>query len=135
MVQNAARIFGIVYLLIGVLGFVPGLVTPMSDPGMGGMGLLLGLFPINALHNIVHILVGIGGLALAGSLGGARSYFKALAIVYGLLTVLGLIPATSTVFGLVPLGSWDIGLHLVTAALAGYFGFVAVSETTTNRIA
>jgi len=90
---------------------------------------------VNLIVLVCRLLVGIGGLALAGSLGGARSSFKTLAVVYGLLTVLGLIPATSTVFGLVPLGSWDIGLHLVTAALAGYFGFVAVSETATTRTA
>lgn len=99
---------------------------------MGGMSLLLGLFPINPLHNIVHILVGVVGLAVGGSLTNSRVYFKALAIVYGLLTVLGLIPATTNVFGLVPLGSWDIGLHLVTALFALYFGWMATESETAS---
>lgn len=136
MIRNAARIFGGIYLLVGILGFVPGLTAPMPGATMGGMSLLLGLFPINPLHNIVHIIIGIGGLVVAGNLANARAYFKSLAVVYGLLTILGLIPATSNVFGLVPLGSWDIGLHLITAVAAAYFGWSASeSESTSPRLA
>ncbi len=129
MIRTAARVFGIIYLLVGILGFVPGLSQPMNDATMGGMSLLLGLFPVNPLHNVVHIVVGLAGILVAGTFSNSRVYFKTLAIVYGLLTVLGLIPATTNVFGLVPLGSWDIGLHLVTAIVAAYFGWAVISET------
>ena len=94
MTRTAARVFGIVYLLVGILGFVPGLAMPMAMPQtLGGTMSLLGLFPVNILHNLVHVLVGIAGLAVAGSLANSRTYFRTLAVVYGLLTVLGLIPA------------------------------------------
>ncbi len=115
-------------MLVGILGFVPGLAQPSAD--MPGMSMLLGIFPINALHNIVHILIGIGGLATAGSFANARAYFKTIAVVYGLLTVLGLIPATSTVFGLVPIGGADVALHAVSAIIAAYFGWMAVEAAT-----
>jgi hypothetical protein len=125
-------IFGIIYLAVGILGFVPGLSSTMPDAGMDGMSLLLGIFPINPLHNIVHILVGIVGIAVARNAANAQTYFKALAVVYGLLTVLGLIPATSTVFGLVPIGSWDIALHGATAVVAAYFGWSQQPATARN---
>ncbi len=128
MLARAARIFGGIYLLVGILGFIPFLSTPMGDASMGGMRLLLGIFPINPLHNIVHLAVGVAGLGLARSAANARVYFRTLAVVYGLLAVFGLIPATSTVFGLVPIGSWDVGLHALTAIVAGYFGWSAVTS-------
>lgn len=124
MIRTAARIFGIIYLLVGILGFIPALAPP--DATMPGMSMLLGLFPINAFHNVVHLVVGLVGLGIAGSLTNARAYFKALAVVYGLLTILGLIPATNTLWGLCPLQGWDIALHAVTAIAAIYFGWSAV---------
>jgi hypothetical protein len=83
----------------------------------------LGLFPVNVLHNIVHILFGIWGLAAARSLDAARTYARVVAIAYAALTVLGLIPATNTVFGLVPIYGHDVWLHALLAAAAAYFGF------------
>lgn len=136
MIRTAARVLGAVYLLVGILGFIPGLTTPMAATTMGGMSLLLGLFPVNLLHNIVHIVVGLAGLIVGGSFANSRSYFRTLAVVFGLLTILGLIPATTNVFGLVPLGSWDIGLHLVTTAVAVYFGWMSLpSEQEKSRAA
>lgn len=120
MIRRAAQIFGAIYLLVGILGFIPAL--SFGTDAMG-MPLLLGLFPINALHNIVHIAIGLLGFAMAGSLGNARTYFRALAVVYGLLAVLGLIPATNTVFGLVPIGGLDVALHALTAVIAAYLGW------------
>lgn len=124
MTRTVARIYGIVFLLVGILGFVPGLAVPSAD--MPGMSMLLGIFPINALHNIVHIVIGLGGLLAAGSLPNARAYFKTIAVAYGLLTILGIVPVTSTVFGLVPIGGADIALHAAAAIVAAYFGWKAV---------
>jgi hypothetical protein len=58
-------------------------------------------------------------------LGGARFFGKGLAVFYGLLAILGLIPATNTMFGLVPIYGNDVWLHAGTALIAAYFGFVA----------
>ncbi len=127
MVQKFALILGAIYLIVGIAGFIPGLVTsPHGGAELAadeGFGRLLGLFPINWLHNLVHIAVGIWGLAAARSFGGAVGFARGLAILYGILTVLGIIPATNTLFGLVPLYSHDIWLHAATTLLAAYFGW------------
>ena len=125
--RTFALIFGIVFLAVGVAGFVPGLVQPLH-PGHPPVnpegGLLLGLFPVNALHNAVHILFGIWGLAASRSLGGAVLYARGVAIIYAVLAVAGFIPTLNTLFGLVPLYQNDIWLHAALALVAAYFGWV-----------
>lgn len=127
--KRMAMIFGIVFLAIGILGFVPGMVQPPAadDPDVAfdaGHGRLLGLFPVNVLHNIVHILFGLWGLAAARSFDGARGYFKVVAVAYALLAVMGLLPPpASTTFGLVPLHHHDVWLHAALSLVAAYFGF------------
>jgi hypothetical protein len=88
-------------------------------------GRALGLFPVNILHNIVHLAIGIWGIVGSRNINGARFFGKGLAILYGLLAILGLIPATNTLFGLVPLYGNDVWLHAGTALIAAYFGFIA----------
>lgn len=85
--------------------------------------MLFGLFPVNVLHNLVHILFGAWGLVAARSLGAARTYARVVAIAYALLTIMGLIPATNTTFGLVPIYGHDVWLHALLAIVAAYFGF------------
>ena len=123
-----ATVFGVVFVLVGVVGFFPS-PPPMHAPPLTlehGLGLALGLLPINTLHNIVHLIFGVLGIAAGrGVLLAARGYFQLVAIAYGLLAVLGLIPATETAFGLVPIWGYDVWLHAALAAVAAYFGFVA----------
>lgn len=126
--ETFARIYGIVFLLVGVGGFIPGLTQPHDHPGLAveaGSGMELGLFPVNVLHNLVHILFGVWGLVAARTFGAARTYARVVAIAYALLTVMGLIPATNTTFGLVPIYGHDIWLHALLAGVAAYFGFVS----------
>lgn len=129
MVKKFALIFGIIYALIGILGFIPGLVTTPEMPvGMVGTmdhGRLLGLFPVNAIHNLVHLAVGIWGIVAAKSFSAAVFYARANAVIFGLLVILGLIPATNTLFGLAPIYGNDVWLHLINTVVAGYFGFGA----------
>lgn len=125
--KTFALIYGVVFLLIGILGFFPGLLAP-SDPGRellitGFHGHLLGLFPVNWLHNLVHIAFGVWGLVAARSWFAARSYARAVAIIYIVLAVMGLIPVLNTTFGLVPLYGNDVWLHVLLAAVAAYFGW------------
>lgn len=130
-IQTFARIYGIVFLIVGIGGFIPGVTQPHDHPGLtveAASGMELGLFPVNALHNIVHILFGAWGLFAARNFGAARTYARVVAIAYALLTILGLIPATNTTFGLVPIYGHDVWLHAVLAIIAGYFGF-AYRET------
>ena len=126
--RTFAMIFGIVFLIVGIGGFIPGITQSASpDPGLTmthGYGHELGMFPINTLHNIVHLLFGIWGLAASRSFGAARGYAKAVAVIYALFTVMGLIKGLDTTFGLVPLYGGDVVLHLLLALVAAYFGFV-----------
>ncbi|MEA3008960.1 MAG: hypothetical protein QOJ91_652 [Sphingomonadales bacterium] len=127
--RTFALIFGIVFLVIGAGGFIPGMtdMTAMPDPGLtmrSGFGHELGLFPINMLHNIVHIIFGIWGLLAYKSYGGARSYFRVVAVVYALLMVLGLLEPTRTTFGFIPIYGNDVWLHALLAIVAAYFGWM-----------
>ena len=120
---------GLVYLLIGLMGFVPGMNMegPPDAPDLAVdsfYGYLMGLFPVNILHNLVHLAIGAWGLwGYANGIPGSRAFARGLAVVYGLLAVMGLIPVLNTTFGLIPLFGHDVWLHAGTAALAAYFGW------------
>lgn len=119
MIQKAATWFGIVFIAIGVLGFVPGITT--------SSGFLLGIFQVDALHNIIHLLSGIVALLSAGSMGGAKTYFKVFGVVYALVTILGFIQG-QTVLGLISVNIADNILHLLIAIVALSLGFGGKSK-------
>ena len=133
---TAALIFGVVFVLVGLAGFFPS-PPPLGAPPLTiehGHGLVLGLFPTNTLHNIVHLLFGVLGIAAArGAIMAARDYFRVVAVSYALLVILGLIPATATAFGLLPIWGADVWLHAAIAAAAAYFGF-AVGVPAARRV-
>lgn len=129
-VRNFAVIFGVVFLIVGIAGFIPAFLTPLGPehPELAvtaGAGLLFGLFPVNVLHNIFHLIFGVWGLAASRSVSGSVLYARSVAVIYALLVVMGLFPVLRTTFGLIPLFGHDIWLHLLLAAVAAYFGFVA----------
>jgi len=133
---SMAMVFGVVFLLAGLSGFVPTPPPPDAPPLAveHGHGLALGLFPVNTLHNVVHLLFGALGIAAAvGVMLSARAYFQLVAVSYALLTVMGLIPATQTTFGLVPIWGNDIWLHAALGAAAAYFGYVAPATVPAAR--
>jgi hypothetical protein len=123
-----ALVLGIVYTLVGIAGFVPAALAP-APPGAppveitSGYGYLFGLFPVNLVHTLVHLAIGIWGLAAYARFGAARTYAQAVAIIYGVLTILGLVPGLNTLMGLAPLHGADVVLHALTAIVAAYFGF------------
>ncbi|HYQ90791.1 MAG TPA: DUF4383 domain-containing protein [Candidatus Competibacteraceae bacterium] len=132
-VKTFALVLGIIYLAVGVLGFIPALLSPPGPgaPGVAvtaGYGYLLGLFPVNILHTLVHLAVGVWGVFAQKDFDSARTFARGVAILYAVLTIFGLIPGLHTVFGLVPLFGHDIWLHALTAIAAGYFGFVAAPD-------
>ncbi len=133
MTRRFALVVGIIYLVIGIAGFIPGLVQGQDYPDLAvdaGSGALLGLFPVNVVHHLVHLLVGVLGIAAYRAFDSARLYARGLAIVYGVLAVMGLISAANlhTMFGLTPLFSHDVWLHAGTAVIAAYFGWGPVDE-------
>lgn len=108
-----ALVIGIAFLLGGVMGFVPALrnigghiMPPLAVNATTGF--VLGLFPVNVLHNIVHLLVGVLGIGAYSSYGAARGFSRGLAIFYLLLAIMGLIPVLNTTFGLIPIFGADI---------------------------
>lgn len=114
MLKTLANVFGVVFLLMGVLGFVPGVTTD---------GHLLGIFDVSTLHNIIHILSGVAAFALASSgEKGARTYFQVFGVIYGVVTVVGFVQG-NTVLGLIGVNMADNLLHLAITAVALYAGF------------
>ncbi|MDR6573178.1 hypothetical protein J2X60_001823 [Curtobacterium sp. 320] len=117
--QKGALVFGVVFLIVGIAGFIPGLTMDMgtmSVAGHGSMALLLGTFQVSVLHNIVHLLFGVVGLLAARSARGARLYLLVGGIVYAVLFVYGLFTAgMADPANFVPLNSADNVLHLVLA--------------------
>lgn len=119
MFRKLAISFGAVFILVGILGFVPALAPRESD----GMRYLLGLFMVGTVHNLIHLLSGVAAL-IAGftSEKYAKSYFQIFGIVYGLVTVIGFIQQT-TVLGLFPIDLADNFLHLALSAVILFVGF------------
>ncbi|HST36386.1 MAG TPA: DUF4383 domain-containing protein [Allosphingosinicella sp.] len=128
--RRFATILGLLLLIIGILGFVPALIWPAQGGALAmdsAHGLLFGIFPVNAAHNGVHVLFGLWGLAAARSARGAMLYARAVAILYSLLTLMGMIPGLDDLFGLMPLYGNDLWLHAGIAATSGYFGWAHLS--------
>jgi hypothetical protein len=128
-----ALVMGIAYLAAGILGLVPAaLQSPPADAPPTNLtflyGYLLGLFPVNIAHSAVHMAIGAWGLAAARDTATAQMYSRSLAIIYGLLAVMGLIPGLNTFFGMLPIHGHDVWLHAGTAALAAYFGWRDVKK-------
>ena len=93
-IQTAALAVGLVFLLVGILGFIPGITTNYDDLKFAGHdsdAQLLGIFDTSILHNIVHLLFGIAGLALAKTYDGARTYLLGGGVIYLALAVYGAI--------------------------------------------
>jgi hypothetical protein len=122
-VQMVALIFGAIYLAAGVLGFLPFLGGSFTLTNHA----LLGIFQINLVHNLVHIVIGIAGLAAVTSLPNSRRFCQVVGVILLLLGVLGVFVANP--LGLLDIGGLDIWLHLVTGAILAYFGFAAPVST------
>jgi hypothetical protein len=124
--KNFSAWVGGIYLLLGIFGFVPFLVSePAADaPSMNvtsAFGQLFAIFPVNSLLNIVHAIMGIIGLYAYTTTESAKSYTRWCAGIYGVMAILGILPFARTFFGLFPLYSHNIWLHGVTALAASYY--------------
>lgn len=129
-VRNFAFAAGLIYLIVGLYGFYTPVMgaNEMTHPTTplaveAGYGHLFGLFPVNIFHNLFHVLIGFWGLAVMRLWHASRVFAKSIAVIYGVLAVMGLFPVLNTFFGMIPLYSHDIWLHGLTAAAAAYFGW------------
>ena len=126
MAKTLALLFGVFFLLIGVLGFVPSL-APNE--------MLLGLFMVNPAHNVVHLLSGAVALwAGMTGIGASRLYFKIFGIVYGLVAVLGFVKGDGMLLGLISNNAADTWLHVGIAAVSLIVGFMPASSADTTTI-
>jgi hypothetical protein len=115
-VQKAALAVGAVFLLVGLLGFVPGITSNFDQLAFAGHhsgALLLGLFQVSVLHNVVHLLFGVAGVVLARTASGARSYLLYGGIIYLVLWIYGLVIDQDSAGNFVPLNAADNWLHLL----------------------
>jgi hypothetical protein len=134
-VELAATVVGAVFLLVGILGFIPGITTDydqMTFAGHGSGAMLLGVFMVSILHNIVHLLFGVAGLALGRTFDGARSYLIGGGVIYLVLWIYGLVTDNHSGANFVPVNNADDWLHLVLGL--GMVGLgVALTRGTGNR--
>ena len=115
-VQKAAQAVGAVFLLVGGLGFIPGVTSnydALAVVGHESGALLLGIFQVSILHNIVHLLFGAAGLLMARTRTQARAFLLYGGIIYLVLWVYGLLVGHDTPANFVPVNNADNWLHLV----------------------
>ena len=129
--QKAALAVGIVFLVVGVLGFIPGVTSnygSMTFASHDSDAHLLGLFQVSILQNIVHLLFGVAGLVLARSIGGARNYLVVGGVIYLVLFLYGLLVGQESAANFVPVNTADDILHLVLG-----LGMIALGVILTRR--
>ena len=124
--KTTAGLFGAVYLLVGIIGFIPAVGGADGTTAHN----LLGLFPVNAVHNVVHMAVGLLGLlAYARGTSTSRLFAQGIGLTYLLLAVLGAIFNTGNFLGIVPIGGLDIALHAASALVLLIVGFAPMAST------
>jgi len=107
-------VVGAVFLLVGIAGFIPGITTNYDQLQFAGHqsgALLLGVFQVSILHNIVHLLFGVAGLALSRTISGSRAFLVGGGIIYLVLWLYGLVIDKDSDANFVPLNSADDWLH------------------------
>jgi len=120
VIQRVATISGVIFVLVSLAGFTPiGMGVMQMDHS--GSSMLLGMFPVNALHNVVHMLFGIWGLWAGRTAARSLTYALGSGAAYLLLGGFGLF--TDSLLGIVPIGGYDVYLHLGLAVVLAGFGF------------
>jgi hypothetical protein len=123
MLKRIAFAFGAVFLLVGILGFVPAAARD---------GHLLGIFHVNPTHNMVHIATGVGAIACAmTSALSAQMFFRIFGVIYGLVAALGFVMGDRPLFGLIANNMADAWLHTAIAAVSLFVGFGLRESATT----
>lgn len=125
-IQTLTMVFGAVFLAVGILGFIPGITTHYGDLKFAGHDSgaeLFGLFQVSILLNLVHVLFGMAGLALARTFEGSRAYMIGGGVVYLALWLYGLLVDKGSDANFPPFNTWDDWLHFglgVAMIVLGY---------------
>lgn len=121
MLKKIGLAFGVIFILVGIAGYVPALAPD---------GKLLGVFAVNGPHNLVHLATGVVALAVAlWSPANLSLFFKVFGVVYGLVAVLGFFAGEQPLLGVIAHNMADTWLHVAIAAVSLWLGF-GVRETT-----
>jgi hypothetical protein len=137
LLRKAAMAVGVVFLAVGILGFVPGITSHYSDMAFAGHSSgakLLGIFQVSILHNIVHLLFGVAGLAAARTASGARAFLVGGGVIYLVLWIYGLVISQTSSANFVPVNTADNWLHFLLGV--GMIGLgLALSRSTRSSTA
>jgi hypothetical protein len=131
LVSRLALVVGVVFLLVGIAGFIPGITTnydTLSFAGHHSDAKLLGVFQVSILHNIVHLLFGLAGIALARRADTARLYLIGGGAIYLVLWLYGLVVGDTSSANFVPVNGADDWLHFVLG-----IGMIGLGLLTTRR--
>ena len=118
-IQLGAAAFGVVFLLVGIAGFIPGVTAhhmDMAFAGRGSSAKLLGIFQVSVLHNVVHLLFGVAGLLAGSTPLRAKNYLFYGGIAYGVLFFYGIVTKYGSAANFVPFNAADNALHIALAA-------------------
>jgi hypothetical protein len=127
--QSAATLTGLVFIALGILGFVPSITSSsIAFAGEGSSAKLIGVFQVSDLQNIIHILLGLAGVALAKTTPGARQYLLGGGIAFLVLWALGIVNAGKWI----PVNAADDWLHLAIGVGLIGLGFATSSESRTQ---
>ncbi len=114
MLRTMSLLFGLAFVAIGIAGYMPAFTSN---------GLLFGIYEVDSMHNIVHIVSGIIALLAAAKASYAKLYFQVFGLLYGATAVIGFWHA-GDIFGMIHVNTADNILHTVIAVIALYFGFL-----------
>ncbi|WP_436497051.1 DUF4383 domain-containing protein [Actinokineospora sp. HUAS TT18] len=135
--QLLAAVVAVVFLLVGILGFIPGVTTNYDQLEFAGHesgALLLGVFNVSILHNLVHAAFGLVGLAMARTLSGARAFLIGGGVIYLALWVYGLVIDHDSAANFVPVNDADNWLHLGLGAGMVVLGLLTTSTRRTTAV-
>jgi hypothetical protein len=128
-----AALISVVFVLVGIIGFVPGLTTNLYEglefAGEDGNAEILGFFETSVLHNLVHLLFGLVGLTLARTWSGARTFLIGGGVIYVVLSLLGVIGGAEWI----PSNTADDWLHLVLGVAMIGLGLITTRGTMAER--
>lgn len=134
--QLASQVVGAVFLLVGILGFIPGITSNFGSLGLAGHAseaMLLGVFQVSILHNIVHMLFGVAGILMGRTPAQAKNFLLYGGIVYLILWLYGLIVGHESAANFVPVNTADNWLHFLLGVGMIALALLLSRESTTVR--
>jgi len=136
-VQSAAFAVGVVFLLVGILGFIPGVTTQYDQLALAGHhsgAMLLGIFQVSILHNLVHLLFGVAGLMMARSYSAARSFLIGGGVIYLILWLYGLVINPGSATNFLPINNADDWLHFALGVVMVGLGMILSGKHPTRAL-